>query len=37
MHALDKDHSENQCKGSFNKYALRVPLMSSKWQSCTHT
>jgi hypothetical protein len=37
IHDLDKEHSENQCKGALNRYALRVALMPSKWQSCTHT
>jgi hypothetical protein len=37
IHDLDKDHSKNQYKGALNKSALRVALMSSKWQSCTHT
>ena len=37
IHDLDKDHSENQCKDALNRYALRVALMPSKWQSCTHT
>jgi hypothetical protein len=35
IHDLDKDHSENQCKGALNRYTLRVALMPSKWQSCT--
>lgn len=30
IHDLDIENSENQCKGAFNRYALRVALMHSK-------
>jgi hypothetical protein len=30
IHDLDKDHFENQCKGAFNRYTLRVALRPSK-------
>ena len=30
IYDLDIKHSENQCKGVLNRYALRVALMHSK-------